>query len=48
MLASAAASNAGTVMGFGILVAVGVGLTRTFTRKDLTRREKLLGKRRSQ
>lgn len=36
----------GYLIGLGILVAVIVGLVRTFTRKDLTWKEKLVGSKR--
>lgn len=40
-----AAYNAGQLVGLAILALVVVGLVRTFTRDDLTLREKILGKR---
>lgn len=44
MIASAA-FQAGQLVGYLILLLVLIGLVRTFTRSDLTMREKILGKR---
>jgi hypothetical protein len=40
-----AAFQAGQVVGVLILVAIAIGIARTFSRRDLTWREKILGKR---
>jgi hypothetical protein len=44
VILASAAFQAGQVVGVLILVFVVVGVVRTFSRKDLTWREKLLGK----
>lgn len=46
MIVASGAFQAGQVVGVLILVVVGVGLVRTFTRSDLTWREKILGSKR--
>ncbi len=43
---ASAAYQAGQLIGLAILVLVIVGVARTFSRSDLTWREKILGKKR--